>query len=223
MNTHRPTTPLRLVVLFSGRGSNLAAIVDAIQQSRLHAVIAGVVCNRPDAPGLDVANNARLPTTVLDHTRFATREAFDRELVRTIDQYIPDWVVLAGFMRVLTPPTVHHYRNRLINIHPSLLPAFPGLDTHRRAIQAGATEHGASVHLVQEAIDSGPVIAQVRIPVLTNDTPEQLAERVLAQEHRVYPTVLEWLARGRLVVNDEVVRLDGAVLLSPVILRAISS
>jgi phosphoribosylglycinamide formyltransferase-1 len=180
MSLNSTTSPLRLVVLFSGRGSNLAAIVDAIQQGRLHADIAGVVCNRPDAPGLDIASHAGLPTSLLDHTRFTTRDEFDLELVRTIDQYAPDWVVLAGFMRMLTPATVHHYHNRLINIHPSLLPAFPGLDTHRRAIQTGSSQHGASVHLVHPAMDSGPVIAQAIVTVLPNDTPEQLAEHVLA-------------------------------------------
>lgn len=218
MSSPDPTTPIRLVVLFSGRGSNLGAILAAIRQGQLHAVIVGVVCNRLDAPGLAIARQAGLPVSILDHTHFASRDAFDGELVRTIDLYAPDWVVLAGFMRVLTPQTVNHYHNRLINIHPSLLPEFPGLDTHRRAVQAGKTQHGASVHLVRVAVDSGPVIAQIIVPVLPNDTPDQLAERVLEQEHRLFPTVLEWIARGRLVITDDAVRLDGLALKNPIIL-----
>ena len=148
-----------------------------------------------------------MPTEVVDHTRFATREAFEAALTGAIDRHAPGLVVLAGFMRVLGPEFVRHYRGRLINIHPALLPAFPGLDTHRRAIEAGAAEHGASVHFVTEEVDAGPVIHQARVPVLPGDTPEALAARVLEQEHRLYPEVIGWIAEGRVrLEGDRVVR-----------------
>jgi len=208
--------PLRLAVLISGRGSNLQAIVDAIAAGRLMAQVAQVLSNRPGAAGLDVAAAAGLPTAVVDHRQYPDRAAFERALVVALDAARPDLLVLAGFMRVLTADFVQRYRGRLINIHPSLLPAFAGLDTHARALAAGATEHGASVHFVTAAVDGGPLIAQTRVPVMADDTPDTLARRVLCAEHRLYPQVIGWYAAGRLVLNGEAVQLDGLPLTSPV-------
>jgi phosphoribosylglycinamide formyltransferase-1 len=197
---------LPVVVLISGRGSNLKSILDAVAAG-LPAEVCAVISNRPGAGGLAHAAAAGVPTEVVDHTRFATREAFEAALTGAIDRHAPGLVVLAGFMRVLGPEFVRHYRGRLINIHPALLPAFPGLDTHRRAIEAGAAEHGASVHFVTEEVDAGPVIHQARVPVLPGDTPEALAARVLEQEHRLYPEVIGWIAEGRVrLEGDRVVR-----------------
>ena len=210
------TSPLRLAVLISGRGSNLQAIVDAIAAGRLAAQVAVVLSNRPGAAGLDLAAGAGLPTAVVDHRQYPDRAAFERALVVALDAARPDLLVLAGFMRVLTADFVQRYRGRLINIHPSLLPAFAGLDTHARALAAGASEHGASVHFVTAAVDGGPLIAQTRVPVMADDTPDTLARRVLCAEHRLYPQVIGWYAAGRLVLNGEAVQLDGLPLTSPV-------
>ena len=210
------TTPLRLVVLVSGRGSNLAAIVRAIHETRLSARIEAVICNRPNAPALDIARNAGIPAVILDHTQFTSRDAFDKQLVIEIDHYAPDWVVLAGFMRILTPATISHFHNRIINIHPSLLPDFPGLNTHQRALDAAVTEHGATVHLVTAEVDSGAHIAQVATPLRVDDTAQSLADRVIKLEHVLFTTVLDWLARGRLTVEVNSIRLDGKTLTKPV-------
>ena len=193
-----------IVILISGRGSNMEAIVRAgIPGAR----IAAVISNRPGAGGLEFARTHGLATAVVDHKSHPDRASFDEALAVCIDAHAPDLVVLAGFMRVLGPEFVRHYRGRLINIHPALLPAFPGLDTHRRAIEAGAAEHGASVHFVTEEVDAGPVIHQARVPVLPGDTPEALAARVLEQEHRLYPEVIGWIAEGRVrLEGDRVVR-----------------
>ncbi len=204
MNTGR----LPVVVLISGRGSNLKALLDAAAAG-LPAEVRCVISNRPGAGGLAHAAAAGVPTEVVDHTRFVSREAFDAALTEAIDRYSPGLVVLAGFMRVLGPELVRHYRGRLINIHPALLPAFPGLDTHRRAIEAGVAEHGASVHFVTEEVDAGPVILQARVPVLPGDTPEVLAARVLEQEHRIYPQAVRWIAEGRVRLEGNRVLLDG--------------
>ena len=210
------TSPLRLAVLISVRGSNLQAIVDAIAAGRLAAQVALVLSNRPGAAGLELAAGAGLPTAVVDHRQYPDRAAFERALVVALDAARPDLLVLAGFMRVLTADFVQRYRGRLINIHPSLLPAFAGLDTHARALAAGASEHGASVHFVTAAVDGGPLIAQTRVPVMADDTPDTLARRVLCAEHRLYPQVIGWYAAGRLVLNGEAVQLDGLPLTSPV-------
>jgi phosphoribosylglycinamide formyltransferase-1 len=202
------TGRLPVVVLISGRGSNLKAILDATA-SGLPAEVRCVISNRPGAGGLTHAAGAGVPTEVVDHTRFANREAFDAALTQAIDRHSPALVALAGFMRVLGPEFVRHYRGRLINIHPALLPAFPGLDTHRRAIEAGVPEHGASVHFVTEEVDAGPVILQARVPVLPGDTPEVLAARVLEQEHRIYPEAVRWFAEGRVRLEGTRVLLDG--------------
>lgn len=185
----------RVVVLISGRGSNMAALVDR------GAPVVAVISNRPDAKGLEFARARGIATEVVDHKAHPDRESFDHALRIAIDHHAPDLVVLAGFMRVLTGGFVRAYAGRLINIHPSLLPAFPGLDTHRRAIEAGCKIHGCTVHFVTEALDHGPVIAQAAVPVLDDDTEVTLAERVLAQEHRVLPAAVRWVLDGALRVN----------------------
>lgn len=208
--------PLRLAVLISGRGSNLKAILDAIAAGRLAVQVVLVLSNRPGASGLDIAAAADLPTAVIDHRQYPDRPAFEQALVSGLDAAQADLLVLAGFMRVLTADFVQRYRGRLINIHPSLLPAFAGLDTHARALAAGATEHGASVHFVTAAVDGGPLIAQIRVPVRVDDTPDTLAARVLPAEHRLYPLVIAWYAAGRLALGGDTVRLDGLPLAAPV-------
>ena len=209
-------SPLRLAVLISGRGSNLKAILNAIAAERLAAQVVLVLSNRPGAAGLDLAAAAGLPTAVVDHRQYPDRPAFEQALAAQLDTAQPDLLVLAGFMRVLTADFVQRYRGRLINIHPSLLPAFAGLDTHARALAAGGAEHGASVHFVTAAVDGGPLIAQTRVPVLADDTPDTLAARVLRAEHRLYPQVIGWYAARRLALDGEAVLLDGLPLTSPV-------
>jgi phosphoribosylglycinamide formyltransferase 1 len=211
-------TPARLpiVILISGRGSNLNAIIDAVDAGVLPVGICAVISNRPEAPGLQRAALAGIRTIVIDHACHRDRAAFDRTLATTIDALQPALVVLAGFMRILTAEFVEHFRGRLLNIHPSLLPAFPGLNTHQRALEAGCSEHGASVHFVTAAVDGGPVIAQVRVPVNAGDTAATLAARVLQQEHRLYPMVICWYAEKRLgLAPDGRVLLDGAPLDEP--------
>lgn len=208
--------PLRLAVLISGRGSNLKAILDAIGTGRLAAQVVLVLSNRPGAGGLDIAAAAGVPAAVIDHRQYPDRHAFEQALVTALDAAQAELLVLAGFMRVLTADFVQRWRGRLINIHPSLLPAFAGLDTHARALAAGATEHGASVHFVTAAVDGGPLIAQIRVPVLAGDTPDTLAARVLPAEHRLYPLVIAWYAAGRLALGEDAVRLDGLRLARPV-------
>ncbi|MFQ5644766.1 MAG: phosphoribosylglycinamide formyltransferase [Thiogranum sp.] len=210
------TQPLTLVVLISGRGSNLRAILDAIGNGELPAVVSAVISSRADAAGLDQARQENIDTLALDAEDYADRDSYDRALQGLIDCFEPDLVVLAGFMRILTPGFVHHYHHRLINIHPSLLPGFRGLDTHRRVLEAGVGEHGASVHFVSEELDSGPVISQVRVPVAADDTPERLAERVLQQEHRLYALTIRWLAQGRIRWQDEQLLFDGQPLQQPI-------
>ncbi|MBB1600239.1 phosphoribosylglycinamide formyltransferase [Variovorax sp. UMC13] len=191
-----------IVILISGGGSNMAAIVRAATQERwaerLDARVAAVLSNKPDAGGLAFAQAEGIATAVVPHKAFATREAFDAALAEAIDAHAPALVVLAGFMRILTPGFVTRYEGRLLNIHPSLLPAFPGLDTHRRAIEAGCRAAGATVHQVTAELDHGPIVDQAVVPVLAEDTAEALAARVLTQEHRLYPrAIARWLARGR--------------------------
>lgn len=200
---------LPVIVLISGRGSNLQAIIDDAAQADCPFELRAVVSNRPDAAGLERALQANIATRIVDHKCHASRESFDAALIQSIDSWRPGLVVLAGFMRLLTPDFVDHYDGRLINIHPSLLPAFPGLDTHQRAIASGAAEHGASVHFVTAALDGGPVIAQARVPVLARDDADTLAARVLTQEHRILPLAIRWFAEGRLELEGERVMLDG--------------
>lgn len=195
-----------IVILISGSGSNMAAIVRAAEQGRwgqgLNARVAAVLSNRADAQGLDLARDLGIATQVLDHKTFASREAFDAALMAEIDRYAPALVVLAGFMRILTPGFVARYDGRLLNIHPSLLPAFPGLNTHQRAIDAGCCFAGATVHQVTAELDHGAILAQAVVPVLLNDTAESLAARVLTQEHWIYPqAVAEFLAQSPMRSN----------------------
>ncbi len=195
----------RVVIVISGRGSNMRALVEA----RLPARVAAVVSNRPEAAGLAYAHERSITAAVVDHRQFASREAFDDALAFAIDAHSPDLVVLAGFMRVLTPGFVVRYADRLLNIHPSLLPAFPGLDTHARAIAAGVKVHGATVHFVTSALDHGPIVAQAAVPVLADDDPERLAARVLAQEHMILPLAVRWFLDGALEHHDGCVRVRG--------------
>jgi len=191
-----------IVVLLSGRGSNMIAIASALRDERWPARISAVISNRPDAPGLAAAREIGLPSEALDSGSFADRGAFDAELARRIDAHAPALVVLAGYMRILTDGFVDRYAGRLVNIHPSLLPAFPGLHTHRRALQAGVKLHGATVHLVTRDLDAGPILVQAAVPVLAQDDEATLAARVLEAEHRIYPLAVRWLVEDRLRVED---------------------
>jgi phosphoribosylglycinamide formyltransferase-1 len=198
------------VVLISGRGSNLHAIIEAVQAGQIRAEIRAVISNNPSAAGLAHARAAGIPTLVIDHRAYPTRAEFDQALMELIDRHAPRLVVLAGFMRILTPEFIRHYTGRLINIHPSLLPAFPGLNTHARALAAGVQAHGATVHIVTTDVDAGPIIIQASVPVLPGDDPERLAARVLQQEHRIFPLAIRWFLEGRLRVEGRRVLLDGA-------------
>lgn len=206
---------IRLVVLISGRGSNLQAILDQAASGELPVDIAAVISNRPGVQGLERARRAGIAALELDHKLFADRPAFEAALIELIDRYQPELVILAGFMRVLTSGFTEHYRGRLLNIHPSLLPKFRGLHTHERAIAAGETEHGASIHFVTAELDGGPVIVQAHVPVLPGDDPDTLAARVLEQEHRLYPQAIHWFADGRLRLIGEQVLFDGKPLDQP--------
>ena len=200
----------RIVILISGRGSNMAAIVRACADEAWPAQVSAVISNRADAPGLGLARAHGIATAVVDHKAFVSREAFDAELARTIDGFVPDVVVLAGFMRILTDGFVARYEGRMVNVHPSLLPAFTGLNTHRRAIEAGCKLAGATVHFVTPTLDFGPIIAQAVVPVLAGDTPETLDARVLEREHVMYPRAVGWLVRGELrLANDVVTHSNG--------------
>ncbi|MCY1425587.1 Phosphoribosylglycinamide formyltransferase [compost metagenome] len=201
-----------MVVLISGSGSNLQALIDSITGDDHPARIRAVISNRADAFGLERARKAGIDTRVLDHKAYADREAFDAALIEAIDGYAPQLVVLAGFMRILTPGFVRHYQGRLLNIHPSLLPKYKGLHTHQRALEAGDSEHGCSVHFVTEELDGGPLVVQAVIPVESDDTPESLAQRVHVQEHRIYPLAMRWFAEGRLRLGQDGAELDGQAL-----------
>lgn len=218
--TDQPMTdqpPLRLVVLISGSGSNLQAIIDACADQRIHAVIAAVISNRPDAYGLTRARQAGIPAVVLDHKAFDDRESYESRLQSTIDAFQPGLIVLAGYMRILQPDTVQRYLGRMINIHPSLLPAFQGLHTHKRALEAGCTEHGASVHFVTAELDGGPVILQAKVPVEPDDDADSLAARVLEQEHQIFPQAIDWIARGRIQISGDRVLFDHHPLEAPLL------
>ncbi len=200
---------LPLVVLISGRGSNLQSIIDTISDGSLPAEMRAVLSNEPDAYGLERARRAGVETRVVNHRDYKSRRQFDTALMNIIDEFDPGLVVLAGFMRILTPAFVNHYSGRLMNIHPSLLPDFPGLDTHQRALDAGVKEHGASVHFVTPDLDGGPVIVQARVPVKESDDADTLAARVLEREHVIYPQAIRWFAEGRLTIENGKVLLDG--------------
>jgi phosphoribosylglycinamide formyltransferase-1 len=189
-----------VVVLISGRGSNLRALVEAGMP------IAAVISNRADAGGVEFARGRRIPTAVVAHTAYPARAAFDDALAAEIDRHRPRLVALAGFMRVLTPEFTVRYQGRLMNIHPALLPAFPGLHTHARALEAGVKLHGCTVHFVTAEVDHGPIVIQAAVPVREDDDEERLAARVLVQEHRIYPRAVRWFLDGKLLVEDGVVR-----------------
>ena len=192
-----------LVVLISGRGSNMQALVEA------GLPVGAVISNRGDAQGLDFARSHGIATAVVEHRRFSAREPFEEALAREIDRFAPRLVALAGFMRVLTPGFVERYRDRMLNIHPSLLPAFPGLDTHERALAAGVKLHGCTVHFVTSELDAGPIVIQAAVPVRVHDRAGDLAARVLRQEHVIYPRAASWFLEGRLVIQNGVVRVKG--------------
>jgi phosphoribosylglycinamide formyltransferase-1 len=194
-----------VVILISGRGSNMEALLDA----KLPARIAAVISNEPQARGLDTAQKRGIATAVVSHRDFPDRAGFDAALASEIDRHHPDLVALAGFMRVLTAPFIERYRGRLMNIHPSLLPAFPGLHTHRRALAEGASAHGCTVHFVTPVVDAGPIILQASVPVLKGDTEESLAARVLKEEHRIYPQAVRGFLEGRIrLAADGTVTVD---------------
>lgn len=192
----------KIVILISGRGSNMQSIVNAAKAEQWPAQIAAVISNRADAEGLLFAQQHDIPTAVVVSKNYPDRQEFDAALLAQIEQYSPDLVVLAGFMRILTPQFVHFYAGRMLNIHPSLLPDFKGLHTHQQALQAGVSEHGATVHLVTAELDHGPILDQARVAVLPNDTEDSLAQRVLEQEHVLYPRVIRQIVEGKLSLPD---------------------
>jgi phosphoribosylglycinamide formyltransferase-1 len=201
----------KLVILISGRGSNMEAIVRSLRAESWPARIAAVISNTDKAAGLVTAKNAGITTQVVSWGEFSSRQLYDATLMKAIDRYEPDLVVLAGFMRILTTEFVRHYEGRIINIHPSLLPVFTGLHTHQRAIETGVRLHGATVHFVTSELDAGPIIAQAAVPVLPDDTEESLGARVLEQEHRLYPRVVRWFVEGKIRLEDGRVVLDAAI------------
>lgn len=209
-------SPLALVVLISGSGSNLQALIDGALAGRLPIVIRAVIANEADAFGLERARRAGIEAQVLNHHDFADRASFDQALIALIDSYRQELIVLAGFMRILTHDFVSHYQGRMINIHPSLLPKHRGLHTHQRVLDAGESEHGATVHFVTEELDGGPAILQARVAVEEGDDASWLAKRVLTQEHLILPQVVRWFAQGRLWLDpDGIPRLDSVRLLQP--------
>jgi len=201
-----------VVVLLSGTGSNLQALIDSTRTGDSPARIAAVISNRSDAYGLQRASDAGIATRTLDHKAFEGREAFDSALIELIDTFNPKLVVLAGFMRILSADFVRHYAGRLLNIHPSLLPKYKGMHTHQRALDAGDSEHGCSVHFVTEELDGGPLVVQAVVPVESDDSAQTLAQRVHTQEHRIYPLAVRWFAEGRLILGEQGALLDGQLL-----------
>lgn len=197
-----------IIILISGSGSNLQAILDAVAKDEIHARISAVISNRPDAFGLERARAVGVNTIVIDHTEFADRQQFDAALSQQVADLKPDLIVLAGFMRILPESFIEQYNDRILNIHPSLLPEFKGMHTHRRALEAGHKQHGASVHFVSNELDSGPVVIQSKVPILDNDDEKTLAGRVLEQEHIIYPLAIKWFVDGRLNLIDGQVHFD---------------
>jgi phosphoribosylglycinamide formyltransferase-1 len=203
---------LPVVILISGSGTNLQAIINGMQNGSLPIDIRAVISNRPGVDGLQRAADAGIKTAVVDHTQYDSRDSFDAQMQKTIDAYKPKLVILAGFMRILSEGFVNHYLGRMLNIHPALLPDFPGLHTHERAIESAVQEHGASVHFVTTEVDGGPIIIQARVPVLGTDTADILAARVLEQEHRIFPEAIRLYAEGKITMQDNKVLLNGTAL-----------
>lgn len=202
------TSPIKLVVLVSGNGSNLGAIIKEIQLGSLNAEICTVISNRPDAYGLTRARDANIPVTVINHEDYENREAFDLALMQCIDKSQPDLIILAGFMRILSDDFVEHYLGRMINIHPSLLPKYQGLNTHQRVLEAGEKEHGVTVHYVTPELDSGPIILQAKVPVLEGDDEKTLEERIHRAEHQIYPEAIRRIATGQVTFRESEVYYD---------------
>jgi len=202
----------RIVVLISGSGTNLQAIIDACKVNGFPGKVVGVISNIPTAYGLTRAKEANIETSTLSHKAFNSREEYDQSLIKVIDHYNADVIVLAGFMRILTPAFVQHFHGKLLNIHPSLLPKYQGLNTHQRAIDAGDSEHGVSVHFVTEELDGGPVILQAKVPIFAGDSAEDLACRIHEQEHRIYPLVVKWCCLKRVIMQGENALFDGDII-----------
>ena len=204
-----PLNVKRAVVLISGSGSNLKAFIDQVDAGELNIDLCLVISNKPDAYGLERASKANIKSDCISHKDYASRLEFDRALMQRIDQANPDIVILAGFMRILTEEFVNHYADRLVNIHPSLLPKFPGIDTHQRAIESGEQWHGASIHFVVPEVDAGPIILQGRLAVNADDTPHSLQQRIHKIEHKLYPLAVKWFAENRLEKRHNQILLDG--------------
>jgi phosphoribosylglycinamide formyltransferase 1 len=207
------TTPLRVAVLASGRGSNLQAVIDAIEAGEVHATIVAVISNKKDAAALERARKHGVPDLFVDPKPFAgrpdSREAYDRALLEVLEKYNVELVLLAGYMKIVTAVLVNAYANRMMNIHPSLLPSFPGLEVQKKAIEWGCKLAGCTVHFVTEGVDEGPIILQAAVPILDGETPDTLAARILVQEHKIYPRAVQLFAEGRLQVEGRRVRIDG--------------
>lgn len=212
--TDTATKP-RLAILISGRGSNMQSIVNACNNEQINADICCVLSNKNSAMGLKFAKSNGIETRTVSHRDYPEREFFDRELIQALTPFSPDFIILAGFMRILTPVFINHYENRILNIHPSLLPKYPGLHTHDRALEAGDREHGASVHFVTNELDSGPVIIQGTVDVEAGDTPDTLATRVLGSEHVIYPQAVEWLAEGLISTDGKHCFYKGSAMIKP--------
>jgi len=208
--------PLSVVVLISGNGSNLQAMIDGVRAGTLPIEVRAVISNRPGVYGLERAREAGIPAIVVDHKDFPNRRVFDEALQTHIDEFSPGLVVLAGFMRILTPEFIRHYAGRMFNIHPSLLPEFTGLNTHQRVLDAGREEHGVSVHFVTADLDGGPVVARSRVEVTPTDSADSLTRKIRLKEHRLYPAVIAMYAQGRLNAKGPVVSLDGKPLAGPI-------
>ena len=209
-----------LVVLISGSGSNLQAIIDAVDKGEIDATISAVISNRPAVKGLERAVQANIKTIVIDHTKFSGRDAFDAALAEQVNALQPDLIVLAGFMRILSDDFIEQHKNKILNIHPSLLPKFKGLHTHRRAIEAEEIAHGASVHFVSNELDSGPVVIQAEVAVKDDDNEISLSERVLQQEHIIYPMAIKWFIEGRLALMNNQVHMDNKPIKHPAIWKS---
>lgn len=202
----------KIVVLVSGSGSNLQAIIDACTSHHINGEIVAVISNKPEVYALTRAKNSDIPAWVINHNAYSTREEFDHVMAQKIDTYHPDLIVLAGYMRILTADFVKRYTGKMINIHPSLLPKYPGLHTHKRAIEAGDQEHGTSVHFVTEELDGGPIILQAKVPIFADDEEQDVIDRVLVQEHQIYPLVIKWFCDNRLNMQNGRAYLDDKVI-----------